>query len=202
MVGRFARRWLCRGLHNRATKGRLGPETVQEVTPPITAAMGKKTILAGDANAAEKAHLSGVKHAQRLFTPSTALRKTDLDKPTRSWLEKKAKSKHAAVKSYKKHFTCAAGDNVAEDLLGAVKRVTWRVGALGGGWKQKARKSVAAQSSAALLREAGLFFVLLAAEMYRLACSEGIVSISPSDAFSNDKAQWLYGEDPGKQVES
>ena len=55
------------------------------------------------------------------------------------------------------------------------------------------------QSSAV---EAGLFSVWRAAEMYRLACSEGIVSISPSDAFSYDKAQWLYGEDPGKQVES
>lgn len=49
LVGRFARKWLVRGLPNRSgASARLGPETAEEVMPTIVSKMKSQTILCGD----------------------------------------------------------------------------------------------------------------------------------------------------------
>eukprot|EP00438_Fugacium_kawagutii_P034837 Skav207658 [mRNA] locus=scaffold382:248054:248820:+ [translate_table: standard] len=56
-------------------------------------------------------------------------------------------------------------------------------------------KSVFAQASAALLREAGFFRVLQACRNFRLACSSGTLRVSPRNAFNCEHHPWLTHSD-------
>ena len=47
LSGRFARRWALLGLGNRVTQRGCGPET-RELSGPVKASLGSRTILAGD----------------------------------------------------------------------------------------------------------------------------------------------------------
>ena len=52
---------------------------------------------------------------------------------------------------------------------------------------------VEAQSSAMLLRKAGLFGVLDAAKQFREACTEGVLKVFPREAYDLEKHDWLLG---------
>lgn len=54
--------------------------------------------------------------------------------------------------------------------------------------------SVQALSAADRLRQPGLFGILAALKQYRLACSQGLVKLSPAQAFDKKAVAkaWLY----------
>ena len=142
------------------------------------AKMGKATVLCGDgarawqhaAKTSGKPMLGGVKHGQRLFTPVSSLRKKSLDAPTKQFVQKCSRPKMAATKNLKTKVLAPGGDNVAEGLVSHIKGTARRLGRLRGGRSTSSRStSVRAQSSAALLRELGLFRVLEACKNFREA---------------------------------
>ena len=206
LIGRFARKnWMARGLPNRSgSSGRTGPETKAEVTPTIQQKLGRATVLCGDgakawqhaAASSSRPMLQGVKHGQRLFTPVSTLQKKDLDTPTKNFLKRCSQDKIAAAKTYRKKVVAAGGDNIAEGLVSHLKGTARRLGSLKGGRTVSTRsKSVAAQSSASLLREPGLYRVLAACKNFREACMKGDIKVSPRNAFDFEAHPWLTAED-------
>ena len=83
------------------------------------------------------------------------------------FLDKASKTKTKAFAKYKKHWTGAAGDNMAEGLVSAVKQPARRLGSIHGGRLNEGgrQKALAARSSAALLRCSGLWNVLHAVKV-------------------------------------
>ena len=149
----------------------------------IVSKLKQKTVLTGEsakawqasAKAAKKPFLGGVQHGKRLFTPAATLKRSQLDNQTASFLDKASKTKTKAFAKYKKHWTGAAGDNVAEGLISAVKQTARRLGSVRGGRLNEGgrQKALAAPSSASLLRCSGLWNVLDAAKVFRESCSSG-----------------------------
>ena len=137
LVGRFARKWLVASLQPRLSRRGRGPEALHEVKDVVTNAVDKSTILApdgapgwaGSARAADIPHLAGVSHGKKTFTPVSKIQKKDVNAPTWRWLERKAAvKKRLAVRSYQRRFTAAGGDQLAENLLGNVKKTARRLG--------------------------------------------------------------------------
>ena len=210
LLGRFARRWMIRGLADRVTQRGCGPESKEEVSGTVKKALGKRTILCGDgarawggaAAAAGKAHLSGVAHNKRIFTPVARLRKTSLNHSTQSWLKSKSSSSSGSAKPVQetaRDFKFVAGDQLAESAFGAVKKTARRMNVVGAGCKTLNGPSVIAHSSAALVRAPGLHGVLKALKAFREACANGDIKLSPSMAFDAAKHSWLQGEDMAKE---
>jgi hypothetical protein len=114
------------------------------------------------------------------------------------FLDKASKTKTKAFAKYKKHWTGAAGDNMAEGLISAVKQTARRLGSIHGGRLNEGgrQKALAARSSAALLRCSGLWNVLHAVKVFRESCSSGLLPISPTSAFQLQKHAWLVAQGP------
>ena len=147
------------------------------------------------AREAKKPLLKGVQHGKRLFTPAASLQKNQVDTKTHKFLQKCSQPKKKACKAYKKKFVAAAGDNMAEGLVSNLKHTARRLNSLRGGKVANSnQKSVTAQSSATLLRQAGLYSVLESAKLFREACSNGTLTLSPRDAFDYQKHGWLTGD--------
>ena len=183
VVGRFARKWAVRGLADRQTKRPCGPETREEVSRTVKHALGRRTILCGDGaraweGAARSAHLRGVAHNKRIFTPVARVKKSSLNPSTQSWLKAKSRGSCKAnpVQETQRDFKFVAGDNLAECAFSAMKRTARRMNVVGAGAKKLNAPSVIAQSSAALLRSPGVDNVLQAMKTFRLACSSGDIA--------------------------
>ena len=81
----------------------------------------------------------------------------------------------------------------AESTLGHVKGAQRRLGNIGRMRShKKEQRSVEALAAAALYRKAGVDTVLSALRDYRLACTDGRVSVPPKDAFKPEHCAWLY----------
>ena len=145
VVGRFARKWAVRGLADRQTKRACGPETREEVSGTVKQALGRRTILCGDgarawegaARSAGKAHLPGVAHNKRIFTPVARVKKSSLNRSTQSWLKAKSRGSCKANPSQEtqRDFKFVAGANLAECAFSAVKRTARRMNVVGAGAK-------------------------------------------------------------------
>lgn len=147
------------------------------------------------AREAKKPLLIGVQHGKRLFTPASSLQKNQVDTKTHKFLQKCSQPKKKACKAYKDKFVAAARDNVAEGLVSNLKHTARRLNSLRGGRVANSnQKSVTAQSSATLLRQAGLYSVLESAKLFREARSNGTLTLSPRDAFDYQKHGWLTGD--------
>ena len=140
-----------------------------------------------------KPMLGGVKHGQRLFMPVSSLRKKNLDAPTKQFVQKCSRPKMAATKNLKTKVLAPGGDNVAEGLVSHIKGTARRLGSLRGGRATSSRSTcVRAQSSAALLREPGLFRVLEACKNFREACMAGkLRACVRRNAFDTEQHAWL-----------
>ena len=145
VVGRFARKWAVRGLADRQTKRACGPETREEVSGTVKQALGRRTILCGDgarawegaARSAGKAHLPGVAHNKRIFTPVARVKKSSLNRSTQSWLKAKSRGSCKAnpLQETQRDFKFVAGANLAECAFSAVKRTARRMNVVGAGAK-------------------------------------------------------------------
>ena len=173
----------------------------RRVAGPIKRALRNKTLLCADGAKAwakvaahsKKPLLKGVQHGKRLFTPCSSLKRSEVDKKRAAFLDRSSRPKTKATAAYKRKR--AAGDNAAEGLIGAVKGTARRVGAVQGGRQKRGghQKAVLVQSSASLLRECGFYAVPDAARAFRLACSNGAISLSPRDSFVPGKHAWQLG---------
>ena len=205
LEGRTTRRWLLKGLADRICRKGCGPESKVEVSSTIAEKVKASCLLAPDGAPAFRAAaksaglqvLGGVSHSRKVFTPTSRLSRRDLSARGTRWVVRKGCAKKTTVyRSYKKHVAAAGGDQLAENLLGHVKRTARRMGTMGGGTSKPHMKSLQALAAAALLREAGFMSVLVALRKYREDCTSGAVLRSPRDAWSVEKATWLTGESP------
>ena len=111
-------------------------------------------------------------------------------------LRSSSKGKMPAVKETARYVILVGGDNAAESQTGHIKNTMRRVGNIGRfatGVVEK--KNVQTMAAAALLRRAGFQTVLESLRQYRVACSSGIVSVAPKDAFETKGVRgWLFKE--------
>ena len=183
-------------------RGGGGPERKEEVADPIAKLFGCNTIVAADgstgfqaaAKDANKPSLKGVSHITKVFTPVTKLLKSKLSQGEIKLLRRHCKGEQPAVKETALYFVLAAGDNAAENITGHIKNTMRRFGNLGrNNATHDETKNVQTLAAAALLRHAGVQTVFDVLKRYRLACSTGVVSTSPKDAFSMKTVRkWMF----------
>ena len=104
----------------------------------------------------------------------------------------------SAVRQLARPTRTSLWPQVATTLVSNLKHTARRLNSLRGGRATNSKqKSVTAQSSATLLRQAGLYSVLESAKLFREACSNGTLALSPRDAFDYQKHGWLTGDAEG-----
>ena len=131
MKGRKSKEWTATPLQPSQSQGKRGmpPESLDEVLGPMQKQIRRGCIVAPDggqafkaaAAALQKPLLPGVRHAQKLFTPTAKLPASTCQTETK----KRTLTKKIAKKSGRDYM--AAGDNCAEGLLGNIK-TTLRTG--------------------------------------------------------------------------
>ena len=129
-----------------------------------------------------------VQHSKRLFTPASSLQKDHVDTKTLKFLQKCSQTVGPERKLARPTRT-SLWPQVATTLVSNLKHT--------GRATNSKQKSVTAQSSATLLRRDGLYSVLESAKLFREACSNGTLALSPRDAFDYQKHGWLTGDAEG-----
>ena len=175
----------CDKCHKKVKKGGGG------ILTTFVAPDGAQAFWSAGDNAG-KTVLKGVNHNKKVFTPTTKVLKSTLDRHENALLKKQTKGKDACVKETKLYYILPAGDNSAESHLGHVKNQLRRAGGLGRSNVKSTRKSVQGRAAAAMLRRAGFLRVAEALRLYREACCDGTIRISPGDAFNPDKCSWIF----------
>ena len=132
LKGRKSKEWTATPLQPSQSQGKRGmpPESLDEVLGPMQKQIRRGCIVAPDggqafkaaAAALQKPLLPGVRHAQKLFTPTAKLPASTCQTETK----KRTLTKKIAKKSGR-DYIMAAGDNCAEGLLGNIK-TTLRTG--------------------------------------------------------------------------
>ncbi|CAE7674500.1 unnamed protein product [Symbiodinium sp. CCMP2592] len=194
LKGRKSKEWTATPLQPSLSQGKRGmpPESLDEVLGPMQKQIRRGCILAPDggqafkaaAGAFQKPLLPGVRHGQKLFTPTAVLRGSSCQTETK----KRTLTKNIAKKSGR-DYKMAAGDNCAEGLLGNIKTTLRRSGGIRA--QRDKLSSLRALSAAALLRQPGLRRVLQAHAAYRRALESGVLKLSPTQAYAVNSISWL-----------
>lgn len=201
MQGRVSKDWIVNPLPQKKTKGKrgMGPESLEEVSGPMTSALGKGVIVSPDGGKAfhsvarklGKSCLKGVNHQKKVFTPLATLKKSQVDNASSKTLQRQSRGKEKMVHVSARQFKLAAGDNLAEAKFSKLKGNLRRVNGVGRFYGSSEMKSCGALFSAHLTRSPGFLPILACLAKYRKALSNGCIRMSPREAWLPGKCSWL-----------